>query len=254
SWAMLLVPALIGLGAPGGAPRPVVLAFLLLSVFGFLCRTPLLAVASGAPPRAALGWLAAYAALSAAALLPLLLAYQRWWLLAFGVPALGLLAWTVASGAGKQMSQANELLGVAGLSLGAPAAYYAATGRLDADAWLLGALSALYLSAPVLHVNAAMLGHRAAAHPAAAAPAAAAKRRSVAFHLATFLLVTVACAASALPWLAALPFFLALAKTARLAAAPPARVDFKRLGWREMCHASGFTAAVIAGWRLREPF
>ncbi|MBI4346716.1 MAG: YwiC-like family protein [Elusimicrobia bacterium] len=245
SWALLLVPIALGAGAAGVRDGGAVALFTALALFGFLARVPLLALVDGTAPRAG-RWLALYGGLAGAALALLLGLYGRWLILAFGVLALGAMAWTVRlTLARRQMSLANELVGVFGLSLGAPAAHYAATGSLGVEAWTLWALSALYLVGPVFHVKAAVAGHRAALNPAMAPALPAALRRAVAYHAAAIALVVAGAAAVAWPWAAAAPFCLAYAKTVRLAARSPAKADFRRLGWSEMSQAAFFTGWLI---------
>ena len=51
-------------------------------------------------------------------------------------------------------------MGILGLCLGAPAAFYAARGALSGDAWLAWGFSALYFLGPIFDVKAAALRHR----------------------------------------------------------------------------------------------
>lgn len=251
SWALLAAPAALGLFmAPAGSPAASAL-FALGALGAFLSRVPLQSLALPRPDPAAPRWLAAYGGLAAAGFAPLILAYGRWALLAFGAAAVAALGASLALTARrKSLSWTNELLGVGGLALLAPAGYYSAHGRLEGEAWTAWALAAAFFSGPLFYVKAAALEHRAARDASAAAELAAARKRSVAYHAGTASLAVAAAAAGGIPWLAAAPFVLALEKAWRRAGRPPRPVEFKRLGWQEVGYAAAFLALALAGFRL----
>lgn len=249
SWAILLVPLVLGLGVAEG-PAAAKGLFALMALSGFLARVPLLGLLSELPPPGARRWLGIHSGTAAAAAAPLFLYYGRWGLAGFAAPVLFLLAWTVRlTLARKQMSLANELAGILGLSLTAPAGYYAAAGRLDLAAWALGGLAALFLSGPVFHVKAAVAGHRQALNPAGPASFRSAAAATVAFHLTTLAAAAAGALAGAWPWPAVVPYALALAKTAWLVRLGPRKADFQRLGWSEVVYSLLFAGIVLAAWR-----
>lgn len=247
SWAVFLAPVLLGLFAgPAGSPRAGAL-FLAGALGAFLTRAPLLALARDPADARARRWLAAYGLACAACLGPLIFS-GRPGLLAFAAPGAALLAADVgAQRRAWTTSWTRELLGIAGLCLGAPAAWYAARGALPARAWLLWTACALYFAGPVFHVKLAALQHRARADAAVLPRLAVARAGSVVFHAAALALAAAAVALGALSWPVLLPFGAALAKTAHRAAQGPGRVDFKALGWQELAFSALFLAAMAAG-------
>ncbi|MDE2489716.1 MAG: YwiC-like family protein, partial [Elusimicrobia bacterium] len=188
SWALLIAPLLAGLiAAGGGAPGPLALLFA-AALSAFLFR-PALLDALGGPPSSFLKP-ALFGALAAAAFAPLLLVDRLWSLLVLAVPAAAALTLNVRWMRGRRaFSWLNEVSGVLVLCLGAPAAFDAARGRLDASAWTAWALCALFFVGPVFFVKLAALQHRAAAGAAAPAAVSRLARASLAFHAAAFAAV-----------------------------------------------------------------
>ncbi len=143
SWPLFLVPCFVGAVVAGEWNGPL-WAFLVGSLALFMARQPLglfvrtrFGRRKAKDARLALGWAVAYLVLAGVLLFPLL--WQgRSGLLFLAVPAgalmllyLGLLVRR------KERAFWVEVLAVAGLGLGAPGAYYAATGRWAAIAgWL----------------------------------------------------------------------------------------------------------------------
>lgn len=251
SWAVLAAPILVGLAAAGGGQPGVVAAFCAAALGGFLLRVPLQSLISPHPAPGAALWLAAYAALTAAGGFPLFFVYARWGLLGFGGAAAALMAVNLRFNLRRRtFSFSNEVLGILGLCLGAPAAYLAARGSLAADAWLAWGLSALYFLGPILDVKAAALRHRAFADKSARAAWSRMKTASLAYAAAA---LAVVCAAAAADWvsvLAPLPFLAALHKTWRRGRLSPGRVDFRRLGFEEVGYTVFFVLALSAGLLL----
>lgn len=249
SWALLFVPLIVGVGAARGGPPAAVLALFAAALGGFLIRVPLQAWLSGAAPAGTGAWFVGYGALAVAGLAPLLLRFGRWGLLAFAVPIGALMCLHLWNASRRRaMTLANELGGVLGLSLGAPAAYYACSGALDAAAWSAWAATAAYLFAPVFHVKLAAARHRASASPSFAGDLASAARASMAYHSAAAAAALAAAASGLMPWAVAPAFLASWVKAWRLARLGPGRMDFKRLGWGEVAHAAFFSALTAAGY------
>ncbi|MBI2386944.1 MAG: YwiC-like family protein [Elusimicrobia bacterium] len=241
AWAILIAPIAVGLiGAPSVSPAAAAL-FVLGSLAVFLSRTPLQALLAKPGDRRAWGWLAFYAALAAGAFVPLIVVLGCWKLLYFAVPSGLLLAENLlANRSGQRFSAFNEAAGVFGLCLGAPAAYYATSFTLDARAWALWLLCSAYYLGPIFYVKMAALQHRAAGDPAAAPAIAAMRRRSTIYHGLTLAGVAAWAASGGVPAVAAVPFAAALAKTVLRGRRPPARVDFKALGYSEVGYSVVF--------------
>jgi len=251
SWAVLLAPLLIGLAAAGGGPPAAALALAVAAFGGFCLRVPLQSLASRAPAPRAAAWAAGFGALAAAGTAPLLFHYGRWGLLGFAVPAGGMLASSIRANLQRRtFSLANEAAGILTLCLGAPAAYYAASGRLTGEAWSAWGLCSAYFLGPVFHVKLAALQHRAASDPAALPALRRMARLSLGYHAAALAAAAGAAAAGGLPRLAVLPFAAALLKTWSRTRTAPAKADFRRLGFQEVAYTCLFALAACAGYAL----
>jgi hypothetical protein len=158
SWAMLIVPLLLGLViAPAWHGQALVL---LLAALGFfLVRYPL-AVLVKTRKRATADkallwrWTAIYGGLTVLSGGWLVFVQGLWWLAAMGLFG-GLLLlfhlWLVARR--QEMSLLGELTGIVGLALGAPMAYYTASGQLDRVAAILWLINALYFGGTVFYIK-----------------------------------------------------------------------------------------------------
>lgn len=255
SWAVLAAPILVGLAAAGGGPAGIAAAFVAAALGAFLLRTPLQSLLSPQPAPGAFLWLAAYATLAAGGAARLFFVHSRWGLLGFAAPAAVLMALNLRSNLKRQtFSFSNEILGILGLCLGAPAAFYAARGSLAAEAWLAWGLSALYFLGPIFDVKAAALRHRASVDKSAQGAWARMKSASLAYSAAAFILVWAAATAGAVSVFAPLPFLAALHKTWSRGRLAPGRVDFKRLGFEEVGYAVFFVLTVGGGFLVSLKF
>lgn len=235
------------LAAPGPL-WPVASLFWLGALGAFLARTPLQALLSKPQDQSARLWLGLYAAAALLGFLPLFFFWQRWLLLAFALPVALLLAANLrANLTGRRFSAANEAAGVLGLCLGAPAAYYALSGGLQARAWSLWLLSGIYFLGPIFHVKLAALQHRASADASFLPDLKAMRRRSLAYHGLALAAVVLWGALGDLPAAAAIPFGAALVKAGLRALQEPQRVDFRRLGFQEV----GYTILFVICLRWR---
>lgn len=158
SWAMLIVPLLLGLFvAPVWHERALILLAAALGFF--LTRYPLVVLVKTrkrpTADRAYLWrWAAVYGAMTVLCGGWLVLAHQLVWLAVIGLFGAGLLLfnlWLVSRR--QELSLLGELTGIAGLALGAPMAYYAASGHLDSIAALLGLINFLYFGGTVFYVK-----------------------------------------------------------------------------------------------------
>ncbi len=250
AWAVLAAPILVGFAAAGGGSWGIVLAFVCAALGGFCLRTPLQALLSPAPPAGAGAWLAVYALLAAAGAGVLFLRYERWSLLAFALPAGAALAFNLRQNLSrKALSLPNEIVGIAALCLGAPAAHYAGGGELSLTSAVVWTISFLYFVGPVFHVKMAALQHRAASDPACGPALEGMRRRGLAYHGASLGAVGAGALAGLVPWFAVLPFLAALEKNRRRGTARPGKVNFKSLGYQEAGYSVVFVLAVAAGYR-----
>jgi hypothetical protein len=138
AWGILLIPFAIAVGIAGVWNLQT--ALLLVSVICFyLARTSFL--------KEDMPWTLFLLTGSVVCLGPLLGVWQLWWLVVFGAMAAPLAFRKTGH------SIAAQLIAVAGMTLTAPAAWYAATGRLDQHAWLLWGLNFLYFAGGVFYVK-----------------------------------------------------------------------------------------------------
>lgn len=158
SWAMLIVPLLLGLViAPAWHGRAVLL---LIAAFGFfMARCPLVTLVKtrrrATANRVALWrWVAIYGGVAALSGAWLVVAYQLWWLVLMGVVG-GLLLlfhlWIVSRR--QETTVIGELVGIFGLALGAPMAYYTTSGLLGRTAGALWLINALYFGGTVFYIK-----------------------------------------------------------------------------------------------------
>lgn len=157
AWAMLYVPFILGVIVARALNLPVLLLLLSVTAF-FISRESLLiwwrARTRGKESTHAGRLLIFYIAISSLSGAPLILVYGMKMLVPMAAAGIILLVLN-----GRQATQfedrklSNELLVIVGLTMTAPAAYYAATGALDATAFWLWGLSALYFASSVFYVR-----------------------------------------------------------------------------------------------------
>jgi hypothetical protein len=215
AWGILLIPFATAVGAAGTWNLPVTLLLAGILCF-YVARTSFL--------KQNYRWTLALLAGSAACTLPLLIVWKLWWLAAFGAAAAPLAFRKT------ERSVAMQLLAVAGLTLTAPAAWYAATGKLEYRLWLL---NALYFAGGIFYVR---------MHLATAIARKPAGRLPVAIYYGAL--------AGILAWW---PVGLAFVPAVVRAFVGIARVSpllrIKRLGWTEVAYSLVFGALLIVTLR-----
>lgn len=251
SWSLMIVPFLTGAGvaaAVGSADRLAAagIGLCLLAVLAlFLARQPLtlwIRIARGKGPKSRLSearfWTVLLATIGGAAGIGLLV-LGRWPLLWLAIPAAGVLSITLAIQAirGPRLL-VTELVGVAGLALGAPAAYASAAGWLDGSAWLVWGLAALHSVISVLYVR-LRIDH---AHGRATDGQAA---WVVIAHALSLAVVIGLAAAGWLPWPVSVGVGLLLLRSLVVARRRPAIENVARFGFTEMGLALAFAALVV---------
>jgi hypothetical protein len=212
AWGILLIPFATAVGVAGAWNLPVTL--LLGSVLCFyIARTSFL--------KQNYRWTAILLAGSAACVLPLLIVWKLWWLAAFGVVAAPLAFRKT------ERSVAMQLLAVAGLTMTAPAAWYAATSKLEYRLWLL---NALYFAGGVFYVK---------MHIAAAISRKPAGRLPVVIYYGalTGLLAW---------WPVGLAFLPVIVRAFVGAARVSPVLRIKRLGWTEVAYSIVFAVLLVA--------
>lgn len=256
SWAMLIVPLLLGLAiAPAWQWRALILV---AAAFGFfLMRYPLVTLVKtrrrAATDRAYLWrWAAIYGGLAALGGGWLILAGGLWWLAAMGLAG-GLLVlfnlWLVSRR--QEMSAVGELAGIFGLALGAPMAYYAASGRLDGVAATLWLINALYFGGTVFYIKLKVRQQPRLPAPNRAAERLAQAKACLTYQAAALTIVILLVTLQRAPQLAPLAFVPATLKAAWGAWhwQDKKTLSLTRLGVTEILHAVAFTALIIVAFR-----
>jgi len=246
-WAWLLLPLVAG-GAAGGSANSPVLLLAVATLAGFVLRAPLeMALRRPAQRRSYLTWSGLYAMVAVLTLAPLLFQYHRWGLLPLGAMGAAVALPVLMSRRLRYRWRAQgELLVVAGLSLLAPAAYYAATGDFNRQAAALWLPPALYGAGSIVYVR--MLFDRRR-NPAPRGLSGA--RGAVAFGL-TALWVTVAAGvlAGLLPALMPVAFLPATLKIGLGLARGTAADNVRRTGVVEVLHAALFAALLAMAYAI----
>lgn len=245
AWGLLLVPLFTGLAA-GFAPEHRVWPLLLFTVAVlalFALRTPLESLLGLSPisSRSAVErWIALIGSILYAAVASVCLSVLLWKghypvLLAFGVvSACALVMQAVLRKLRARMI--SQIAGAIGLTCTAPAAYYIATGHLDAPAFVLWVANWVFAGNQIHFVQLRI-------HAARATAFAEKFERGKFFLLAQPLLLAVLGLGTRwhiLPALATLAFVPAVVRGSRWFFQKSEPLDVKRLGWSEMRQGVAF--------------
>jgi YwiC-like protein len=247
SWAMLATPFIIGAGVAGRLPLALwVCAAAALALF--LLRQPvtlLVRVLRGKarPDDAGPAWLwSGLLAVIAIGCGVGLVGMGRAAILWLAIPAGVIMALTVALGAWLGPRRLGvELLGVSGLAMAAPAAYAAASGDLNATAWLTWLIGAAHSVITVLYVRLRIdeLHGRASR---------AQRIAVVAAHGLALAAVIAGIALRLVPALILLPVGLLLLRALYVGWRRPRLDSVKRFGLAETAFALAFAGLVIAAF------
>jgi hypothetical protein len=222
AWGILLIPFATAVGVAGVWNLPVTL-LLAGILFFYIARTSFL--------KQNFRWTAILLAGSATCTLPLLIVWKLWWLAAFGAVVVPLAFRKT------ERSVTMQLLAVAGLTLTAPAAWYAATGMLDLPALQLWLLNVLYFAGGVFYVK---------MHVAAAIARRADKLRHGA---ATMIYYGVLAVVAAFWWPVGLAFAPVIIRAFVGVARLSPRLRIKRLGWTEVAYSLVFAVTLVLLFR-----
>jgi len=236
SWPLFLVPCFVG-AAVAGEWNGLLGAFLSGSLALFMARQPLglfvrtrFGRRKAKDAHLALGWAVAYLLLAGLLLIPLL--WQgRSGLLFLAVPAGALmLLYLDLLTQRKERAFWMEVLAVAGLSLGAPGAFYAATGRWEAIAGWLWVLVFLGGLEGVLSVQ-VRLQQRAGTE---AGQERVPLTWVIGYELLMLAIVGLLAAGAQVPGLAWVPFLLLALRTAWYMMRPAPDVRISHIGIAQM--------------------
>ena len=249
AWAMLYAPFILGVAVAGRVNWPVLL-LLLSTTAVFISRESLLvywrARARGRDAAEVGRTLLLYLALAAAFGAPLVLAFKLFWLIPLGLIGAALLLIN-----GKQATRmeergtTGEIMAIAGLTMTAPAAYYAADGRREMTAFWLWLLSALYMASSVFYIK--LRVYRL--NPRKQAEQRKAWRSCAAYH--SFLIVALPALifAGSLGLFAFIAFTPALVRTFWGMFMPKTKVNLTRAGILEIVYTLVFLVCAALGFR-----
>jgi len=259
AWGMLLIPLVTGavVGLVRGGTLVPLLFFTTLALLLFWLRTPVESLLGTSPMRAQTPAERAYVLrrvvvlgiLSMVCLVVLLVpGHYRELPLLGGVVAAAFLLQVLLRKLSRETRMASQLVGAAGLTATAPAAYYVATGELGSVAWGLWLANWLFAGNQIhfvqLRIHAAReigLGNRL--------------RRGASFLFGHFFLLAALLIAYRLRWLPAaalLAFLPAMFRGIRWFFQAPQPLAVRRLGWTEMVQALVFgTLLVVSALWLR---
>jgi hypothetical protein len=142
---------------------------------------------------------------------------------------------------------AAQMVGAAGLTSTAPAAYYVVTGQLGTVAWSLWAANLLFAINQIQFVQLRIHAARAANRREKLATG----RGFLAGQAVLVALILAACIAGAFSWYAALAFLPILIRGFAWFGAKPRPLAIHTLGKSELLYACLFGVLVVIGMRLR---
>ncbi len=256
SWAMLIVPLLMGAFiAPTWHWRALLL--FVAAVGFFLTRYPLSILVRRRKrdrDRRAylLRWTAIYAGITALSGGWLVFAEGLWLLALMGVIGALLVAfnlWLIARK--KQMSLTGELTGIAGLALGAPMAYYVASGQLDQTAAILWLLNALYFGGTVFYIKLKVRQQPKQPAPDKVSERLIKAKACLAYHTTVLILVFVLVTLQKAPALTLLAFIPVTIKMLRGVThwQDKKTLSLIKLGFTELFHSAAFLVLVIVAFK-----
>ncbi|MFQ5826418.1 MAG: YwiC-like family protein [Dehalococcoidia bacterium] len=257
AWSMLLMAFVLGPGVAAHFNVETGL-FLGVAVALFLARYPLsllLKRGGRGPDRGRLlRWTGIYSSGAILLLLPLLFRYRLWGLIPLGAAyGVSLMVYLYMISRKQERTIWGELWAVAGLSLAAPGAYYAATGLWGKTALLLWLFSLLYSGASVFYVP-MKFRHRTLATPGREQKWSFPKgwrlgRRSLLYLGIILLTVGLLALGGQVPSLAPLAFLpLAVKTVSAVFWVRPASI--RRIGFTEVAHVALFALLLIGAYRF----
>jgi hypothetical protein len=253
AWAMLIVPLAVGALTGGGLSWPVALTFV-AAFFAYLARHPLVLLARSRgrrerAPATAGFWLAVYTLIAAAAGFTVIVLYRYWLLVPLAALAAALLAMNLYLASRRaEMTVGGELLGIAGLTLGAPAMYYVAAGAPGQQMLGLWLLSFLYFGGSVFYIKLKVRVHSRQAPPASMLQRLYAGRAAILYHLATLAVTIVLVATSLVPLLAPLAYVPVTCKAFQGTLDWRQSVKIRRLGMIELAHSVVFALLIVLAY------
>ena len=257
AWGILLVPMLtgacVGLWAGGGAAGLAPFSIAALALFWL--RTPVESWIGTAPIRARTpdelrlvrNIAIALAAVSLSGLIWLFWGGQNRALLWIGAAAgAAFVVQAALKRVWRRARVASQMIGAAGLTATAPAAYCVVAGRLDATAWSLWAANFLFAVNQIQFVQLRI--H--AAHTANRSEKVSAGRWFLAGQAILMVVLTAACVEKLFGWYAAIAFLPVLFRGFAWFAVAPQPLAIQALGKSELAYACTFGVLLVLGMHL----
>jgi YwiC-like protein len=250
AWAMLYVPFAVGALVAWSAPLRLLL--LALSVtFVFIARESLLiwlrARSRGRQDHEALRFTISYLALAGLFGAPLLLVYHLYWFFAMGIAALLLLAINARQAVRRDdRTIGGEMLAIAGLTLTAPAAFYAARGAFGETALWLWVLCSVFFASSVFYVKFRV----STINPRVDDARRASRRRCAFYHVCLLASLLILALTQSVNLFALAAFAPVLTRSFWYLARPARRVSFRRVGLLEMVYSVVFLIFTTLTFRL----
>jgi hypothetical protein len=252
SWVMLIVPLVLGLAvAPLWRWRSLELIGAALGLF--LLRYPLATIVKtrqrpGVDNSALWRWSSVYAGLAAICGGTLIFFEQLGWLALFGLLGGSIVLLHLGLVARRQeMSALGELLGIFGLALGAPMAYYTNTGQLDDKAAALWIINALYFGGTTFYIKLKVRQQPRVPAPDRISDRLVAAKACLTYQGVVLTFIIATAALNRLPLLMLLAFAPMTIKVLRGASRwqDKKSLNLPRLGVIEVVHSVLFAALVI---------
>ena len=146
------------------------------------------------------------------------------------------------------MTVGGELIGIAGLTLGAPATYYVGAGSPGIQMLGLWLLSFLYFGGSVFYVKLKVRVHSRQQPPASSLQRMLVGKTTVIYHVGAIALAGVLVATGLVPLLAPLAYIPVSCKAVRGTLDWRRPVNIKRLGVMEIVHSLVFAVLLVIAY------
>ena len=250
AWAMLYVPFVIGWLVAGTSSLR--LLFLALSVtFVFIAREPLLVWWRGQSrsqwDQEAFQVSLVYLLLGALFGVPLLLIYKLSWFIPIGSIGAILLTLNARQAVTRRdRTIGGEMIAIVGLTITAPAAFYAARGTLDVTALWLWALCAVYFASSVFYVKLRV----SAINPRPEESRRHTRRRCAIYHAFLLVLLLSLALTGDLSAFALIAFAPVLARSFWYLARPARHISLRKVGVLEIVYSVVFLIFTTLNFHL----
>lgn len=240
AWAMFYIPFVLGLLVARNFNAPSLL-LLIAATAAFISRESLLvwwrARTRGRQTSSSIEagrLLLVYLLIAVTTGAPLIFVYKLYWLIPLALAGTVLLlvnGWQATEFEDRTVQ--SEILAIAGLTMTAPATFYAASGTWTATAWWLWALSAAYFASSVFYVKLRVTR----LHAKQAEDKRRAQQQCIVYH--SFLLCSLLALAltRSLPLFALIAFAPVLARTLRSLLSPEPHLNLKHIGIAEIVYS-----------------